>query len=125
MTAANGTAVNLSVECWINAGPQTTVADATIVSQGLFGNNDAFVLACNANGNSSTRYLRFYCRTAGGVVSTCTSTVIPSGSWEHLVGVCNESAGTVLLYINGVQAATTTIAVNSERLLGAPGGGMQ
>jgi hypothetical protein len=112
MTAANGTAVNLSVECWINAKGQGN-SDATIVSQGIFGQNDAFVLAVNANGNSSTRYLRFYCRSANGAVNNATSTVIPSGSWEHLVGVCNESAGTMLLYINGAQVASGTVAVNS------------
>jgi len=121
MTAASGTSVNLSVECWIKAVGQGN-SDATILSQGLFGNNDAFVLAVNANGNSSTRYLRFYCRTASGAVDNATSTVIPNGSWEHLVGVCNESAGSLLLYINGVQVASGSIATAFRNAYGTDRG---
>jgi hypothetical protein len=108
MGAASGTAVNLSVECWINAPPQTTEADATIVSQGINSDNDTFVLACNANA-SATRYLRFYIGGSGHSVTAATSTILPNSTWQHLVGVCNESAGTLTLYVNGVSAATATI----------------
>ncbi len=108
MGAGSGTAVNLSVECWINAGPQTTEADATIVSQGINGNNDTFVLDCNANG-SATRYLRFYVGGSGHSVSQATSTILPNSTWQHVMGVLNESAGNLTLYVNGVSAATATI----------------
>jgi autotransporter-associated beta strand protein len=107
MGAASGTTVNLTVEAWINAAQQT-VADAAVVSLGTFGNNDAVVLAVNSGGSAATRYLRFYVRNAvGTVVTTTSANITPNGTWQHLVGVCDETHGTVSLYINGVQSGTS------------------
>jgi len=105
---SSGSAANMTVECWINAPKQNGGADAAIVSHGIYSDNDDFVLAVNSGGSSTDRYLRFYVRPTSGTAATTTSAnVTPSGSYQHLVGVMNESAGTVSLYINGVQSGSS------------------
>ncbi len=103
---ASGQSVNFSVECWVNAAKANVKAYDALVSEGTYASDDSFVLAINAGGSTTDRYYRFYVGGTGHSVSTTTSSTTASGSWQHLVGVCNESAGFVYLYINGVQVGT-------------------
>ena len=54
-------------------------------------------------------------RNAAGAAYNANSTLSlnSSGRWYHLVGVCDEANGQVLLYINGALAASVAIPVAS------------
>jgi hypothetical protein len=103
-----------SVEAWVDASPQN--ADAGIVTKGYGGGGEQFDLDTGSDPTSKFHGFRFLVRDAAGNVHAANSGVQPSGSWAHLVGVCDESNGVVTLYINGAPAATASITPGSGLL---------
>ncbi|MFE2914382.1 LamG-like jellyroll fold domain-containing protein [Kitasatospora indigofera] len=108
--ATNGpvlnTASSYTVSAWANLAD--TSADHTIVAQGGT-NTEAFFLQYSKAFNSwafvspsadATTGVTFAAAAASGPATT--------GTWTHLVGVFDASAGTMTLYVNGTQAATAT-----------------
>ncbi len=52
-------------------------------------------------------------RDNGGGAHLANSTVMPNNQWHHLVGVCDEANGFVVLYVDGVSNASSTIGATS------------
>jgi hypothetical protein len=102
-----------SVEAWVNGGAQST--DAGLVTKGSGGGGEQFNLDCGAANHA----FRFFVRDAGGGAHLANGTVTPNSRWHHLVGVCNESAGSVVLYVDGVSNASGTITAGSGLLSAA------
>jgi len=107
--ATTGNAV-FSVEVWANGGAQTT--DAGLITKGYGSGGEQFNLDCGGGGHA----FRFFVRDAGGGVHAATSSVVPNSQWHHLVGVCDQINGHVYLYVDGVNVASSTIAVNTGLL---------
>lgn len=109
---ANGGTTTFSVEAWVNGGVQTK--DAGIVSLGYGGGGEQFNLDTGSDSLASHGF-RFFVRDAAGNTHSSASAVTASGSWQHIVGVCDESNGIVSLYVNGVLAASGngTIGTNA------------
>lgn len=103
--ATSGNAA-FSVEAWVNGGAQTS--DAGLVTKGYGSGGEQFNLDCGGGGHA----FRFFVRDAGGSAHLATSTIVPDNRWHHLVGVCDETNGFVYLYVDGTNAAQTSIAAN-------------
>ena len=93
---------NFSMEAWVNLAALFENGD--IVSKGGPGASAGNQFALDMGGTGGA--FRCYFFNASGGQYPATSTVVPSlNTWYHLVGVVNESANAVSLYINGVLAA--------------------
>ncbi len=111
--ATNGS-VSFSVEAWVRGGLQTT--DAGIVTKGTGGGGEQFNLD---TGSGAARAFRFFVRDAGGSARVANGNISPNATWQHVVGVCNMTAGQVILYVNGVSNASGTITAGSGILSSA------
>ena len=89
-SAATNVSSSFSVEAWVDGFPQTK--DAGIVSRGFGNGGEQFNLDTGSDSGSTHQY-RFFVRDAGGGTHSATSTVVPNSTWQHLVGVCDESNG--------------------------------
>lgn len=104
-----------SVEAWVNGYPQTK--DAGIVSKGYGGGGEEFALDTGSTAaGSGTHSFRFYVRDASGTAHNANSSIQLDNQWHHLVGVCDETNGTLTLYVDGVAAGSATIAPGSGLL---------
>ncbi len=92
-----------SVEAWVNGGAQAN--GAGIVTYGYGSGGEQFNLDTGNGGK-----FRFVARDANNVAHNANSAIAPNNSWQHLVGVCDEPNGLIHLYVNGVEAANTTIS---------------
>jgi hypothetical protein len=98
--ATNGNA-EFSAEAWV-------WGTATKPSAGIFGKGpggaEEFYLDC---GGANSAY-RFFIRNAAGTAFNASGSVAPDGNWHHLVGVCDEVNGRILLYVDGSLEATNS-----------------
>ncbi|HEX3628054.1 MAG TPA: LamG-like jellyroll fold domain-containing protein [Verrucomicrobiae bacterium] len=114
VSAPNGVNAEFTVEAWVNpTAPENGGTAVGIAAKGYF-NQEEFSLDCGASGNG----FRFEVRDAAGTVYNAGSTLATSTSgnlnqWYHLVGVCDEANGVVLLYTNGQLAASAAIPAAS------------
>jgi len=99
-----------SVEAWVKGNAQTT--DAGIITRGQGAGGEQ----CNLDTGSGSHAFRFFVRDKTGAAYLANGTVGPNGTWRHVVGVCNQPSGAVLLYVDGVLNATNTIVVGSGLL---------
>jgi hypothetical protein len=98
-TSGNAT---FSVECWANGGAQTN--DSGIITRGT-GGGEQFNLDCG----STSHAFRFFVRDASTAVHVASGNVVPDNTWHHLVGVCDQANGKVILYVDGISNASSTI----------------
>jgi Pro-kumamolisin, activation domain/Concanavalin A-like lectin/glucanases superfamily/Putative Ig domain/Viral BACON domain len=103
-TTGNG---ELSVEAWVKGVAQTT--DAGLMAKGTGGGGEQFDLDCGSGNHA----FRFFVRDDGGGAHLANGTIAPDGNWHHLVGVCDEANGIVVLYVDGVSNASGTITAGS------------
>jgi hypothetical protein len=102
-----------SIAAWVKADP-TAPNGAPIISKGpgsahdeLF--SEQFMMDCGGPGNA----FRFaVCDEYLVVEHAAVSSVVPDGLWHLLVGVCNQNNQTISFYIDGTNAASTTIPAN-------------
>ena len=107
-----------SVEAWVTGYPQTK--DGAIVSKGYGNGGEEFVLDTGSDNAPTSHGFRFFVRDAAGTVHSAVSTItMVSGTWNHLVGVCDEANSNVTLYVNGVVAGKAAIAPGSGILTSA------
>jgi hypothetical protein len=106
-----GTSLNaaFSVECWAKGGPQTNGSGLIARGPGTF---QQFALDCGSASNA----FRFVVRDGTGGAHAANGTVTPDNTWHHLVGVCDEANGNVILYVDGVYNASGTITPGSGLL---------
>jgi hypothetical protein len=106
--ATNGGNGEFSVECWVNGLGQDN--GNGIVAMGYGSGGEQFDLDTGGGGNT----FRFGVRnTSGGGTFVTGSDIAPDGNWHHLVGVCDEANGMVILYIDGQIDASGTITSGS------------
>ncbi len=101
----HGMTAEFTIEAWANGGPgQTDGAAVVVKGEGNNGGiaNEQFALAVSG-GN-----YRFFVRdpSSGHTISEADATTGPDGAWHHLVGVCDGSASSLTLYIDGAVAGT-------------------
>jgi 6,7-dimethyl-8-ribityllumazine synthase len=96
-----------SVECWAKGGPQA--AGAGIISKGVGNGGEQFVLDCGSVNNG----FRFYVQDGAFAYHAANGTLTPDNNWHHLVGVCDEVHGLVILYVDGVSNVSATITPGS------------
>jgi hypothetical protein len=117
--ASNNAAI--SVEAWVQAA-QIQNTDAGMATLGYGFGGEEFNLDTGGRSSSLHSY-RFLVVDANGVSRSASSAVIAGSdnNWHHLVGVCDEAHGQVLLYIDGVlQASGTAPAGAGIRSFSAP-----
>jgi len=110
--ATSGSAT-FSIEAWVRGNAQTT--DAGIVTKGTGAGGEQFNLDTGAGGHA----FRFFVRDGTGAARLANGTIAPNGNWQHVVGVCNQTASQVILYVNGVSNASGTITAGSRLLASA------
>ncbi len=101
-----------SVEAWVNGSGQNN--DNGLMTKGTGGGGEQFNLDCGAN--DPAHDFRFFVRDAGGGAHLASGTVAANGRWHHLVGVCDEANGVVVLYVDGVSNASGSIKAGSGLL---------
>jgi hypothetical protein len=112
-----------TIEAWVN-GAAAQEDGAAIVAKGVGGGGEQFSLDVVGG-----RY-RFYCWD-GGVPNTpfiTSATVGPNAAWQHVVGVLDQPAGRMKIYVNGVEVGSgvprpTIINTTHEVSIGARKGG--
>ena len=116
-SAPVGSNSDFSVEAWVRSpGPlQGESVDAGIVSKGYGGGGEQFDLDTGSNADTNNPHsFRFFVRDASGTVHGVNSSVNPNdGAWHYLVGVCDESHGQVIFYIDGLPVGTNSITPGS------------
>jgi hypothetical protein len=114
-TAGNAT---FSVEAWVNGAAQG--GDNGIITKGTGAGGEQFNLDCGSDaGPGPNHSFRFFVRDAGGGAHRATGTIAPNSQWHHVVGVCDETHGMVILYVDGVSNASGTITAGSGLLSSA------
>lgn len=107
--ATSGNAA-FSIEAWVKGGPQAS--DSGLVTKGYGSGGEQFNLDCGGPG----RAFRFFVRDSTGSARVAAGSITPNNQWHHLVGVCDQARSNVLLYVDGVLAATASIIPGSGLL---------
>jgi hypothetical protein len=92
-----------SFEAWAKIPASGSEGGGAIVAKGTGGGGEQF--ACDLAGNN---YRFFVWNGASTAAFAAQSSIAPNDTWQHLVGVFDQSQGLMKLYVNGVQRATTT-----------------
>jgi hypothetical protein len=104
--SSQGSNAQFTIEAWVKALGNQSGAGGGIVTKGYGGGGEQF---CIDTGTTSPSSFRFFVRTVGGAASVVNSTFQLDGNWHHVVGVCDQAAGTLKLYGDGGLAASSTI----------------
>jgi hypothetical protein len=93
-----------SVEAWVNGAAQN--GDNGIVTKGSGLGGEQFDL----DTGSGNQAFRFFVRDSSGGAHLANGAIAPDGKWHHLVGVCDQVQGFVILYVDGVLNAHGNLA---------------
>ncbi|EEF61359.1 LamG-like jellyroll fold domain-containing protein [Pedosphaera parvula] len=97
-----------SVEAWVKGAAQST--DAGIVTRGTGSGGEQF----NLDTGGTSHAFRFFVRDgASSTARLASGNVVLNNAWHHVVGVCDEPNGIVVLYVDGVSNAAGTIPSGS------------
>jgi hypothetical protein len=109
--SSSNSSAEFSVEAWIypNGGPD----GAGLVSIGYGNGGEQFCLDLA----TTTNFLRFFVRNAGGTAYAAQSAFVPAdGNWHHVVGVCDQANGFIYLYADGQLVASNSVPAGSGLL---------
>jgi hypothetical protein len=112
--SGQGANVAFSIEAWVQAAATQPNVGAGFVALGTGSGGEQF---CLDNGNGGL--FRFFMRTAGNAAAPNANTGVtakPDGLWHHLVAVCNETNGTLALFVDGALQGTGTVTPGSGLL---------
>jgi hypothetical protein len=98
-----GSNAEFSIEAWINGGA-SQVSGAGIVTKGYGNGGEQFDLDTVGSGTP-----RFIVRDASGNVYGGASMMSLDGNWHHIAAVCDQAAGFLRLYIDGVDVTNSPI----------------
>jgi hypothetical protein len=101
-----------SIECWVLGAINQQTNDAGVVTKGTGAGGEQFNLDCGG----PNKAFRFFVRNAAGAGNgNANGTVGPEfGIWHHVVGVCDQAAGKLYLYVDGKTNGTGgTLTANS------------
>ena len=103
----NGSNAEFTVSAWANSTGNNGLNTPTIAAKGYYYQEEYALDA----GQQPNDCFRFTVRNAAGTAANAYSilSLTNTGQWFHLVGVCDEAHGQVLLYTNGVLATPATI----------------
>lgn len=116
-SAPSGANQNFTVEAWVKGNaPAGQTSDAGIVSKGYSG-SEQWNLDCGNDPTNAANPLahsfRFFVRDSSNNVRFVTSNVNPADElWHYLVGVFNETNGTVVFYVDNVPVGTNSFPPN-------------
>jgi Concanavalin A-like lectin/glucanases superfamily len=107
----NGSNAEFTISAWANSTGTNGLNTPTIAAKGYY-YQEEYALDAGAAPNEC---YRFSVRDAAGAAFNAGSTIslTNTGQWYHLVGVCDETHGLVLLYTNGALAASSAIPIAS------------
>jgi hypothetical protein len=97
-----------TVEAWVkwnippNPGSDTTRKWATIVVDGTTDNNRRYHLQHNSD-NTKFEFAIATATMTGSGTWVASTTTPGSGTWYHVIGVYNQTPGTMTIYVNGIQ----------------------
>ncbi|HSU54312.1 MAG TPA: hypothetical protein VLT36_09655, partial [Candidatus Dormibacteraeota bacterium] len=124
------TSAAFSIEAWTlwTAGV-VPFTDAGIITKGYGGGGEQFNLDTGGGGG---HFFRFFVRDAAGNTHGANGTIGPTNqtgpfpfansgqfSWHHVVGVCDEAHSNVVLYVDGISNAATSV-LPSNGILSSP-----
>ena len=130
-----GTNVSFTLECWAK-GAEGQPDESSLIAKGTGADgttaNEQFAL------DIAFGHYRFFTRGSGGLIYAAEATVGPDGTWQHVVGVYDQSnpeSPELRIYINGelsgsgagrpfsnggLRASSSAVSIGSKRLGNAP-----
>ncbi len=120
---------NFTLELWAN-GPAGQSDESSLIAKGngSSGTTASEQFAIDVVGGN----YRFFTRGGGNSLYEADATVGPNGTWQHIVGVYNDSFGELSIYVNGVlsgtggtrpaglRASTAPVSIGSKHLGNSP-----
>ncbi len=91
---------SLTLSAWIR--PESVGAGLYNIIAKWDGTNESFRLAQNGD------EIRLELDSSGNYIETTSTNLTAASTWYHIVGIYDSSQGTAKIYINGLEAATTT-----------------
>ncbi len=94
---------NFTLELWAN-GPAGQDDESTLIAKG---NGQSGTTASEQFSIDVVGFkYRFFTRGGGNSLYTAEATVGPNGTWQHIVGVYNDTSGEMKIYVDGVVSGT-------------------
>jgi hypothetical protein len=103
----SGSSATFTLEAWVN-GPATQLDGAGIIAKGRGTTGAGGVPGEQYTLDVSGGFYRFHVDPATGTAGEVIALVGPDGTWQHLVAVYDQSAGTMAIYVNGENVGSGT-----------------
>lgn len=110
-------AARFTIEAWVN-GPASQESGAPVLCKGTGAGGEQYCLDVYEG-----RY-RLYVWDSGGTPAVAGASVGPNNTWQHVVGLYDQAAGQMKVYVNGLESASGTprpslVSTSHELSLGA------
>jgi hypothetical protein len=102
-----GTVNAFTLSAWV-IGATTQPAGGAVICKGTGGGNEQYNLDINGN------KFRFFIRNSAGAATPITSTVGPSGAFQHVTAVYDGSIKSLKIYVNGQLNVSSSNAANAS-----------
>ena len=114
--AGDNSSLNLTssftISAWVNGRSFPGGYRYQIVSKGTRGGNGYFLFVDVAGFIGGDQRFKFGFTTGGGWNTVDSNTIVTTGVWRHVVGVFDNTANTLKIYVNGALDGTTTSVTN-------------
>ena len=108
---------NFTLELWAN-GPEGQGDESSLIAKGngSSGTTASEQFAIDVVGGN----YRFFTRGGGNSFFEADAVVGPNGTWQHIVGVYDDTGGAIKIYVNGVLSGTGTPRPSGVRASSVP-----